>query len=147
MSEEVLDYMRQAMALAEPQVGRTGQNPAVGCLIVRDGVVIASAATADGGRPHAEEQALAAIREQARGADVYVTLDPCDQRSAGGKSCTDLLIEAGVGRVFIGHVDPHPLAAGAGIKRMEDAGIAVESGFHAPEVRMQNVYYFMKWGR
>lgn len=114
----------RALALAAAQQGRTAPNPTVGCVIVRDGVVIAEAATGDGGRPHAEERALAACT--ASGADVYVTLEPCHQRSRGGPSCTDLLLAARPARVVIFSRDPHPLANGQGIARLIAAGIRVD---------------------
>ena len=74
------------VSLAAPMIGRTGDNPAVGCVLVFDGGTIAEAATSAGGRPHAEEQALAQAR--AYGATAYITLEPCAQRSQGGVSCT-----------------------------------------------------------
>lgn len=117
-------WMAQALALAAAQKGRTAPNPTVGCVIVRDGVVIGRGATGDGGRPHAEEQALAECN--ARGAEVFVTLEPCHRRSAGGASCTDLLIAAGPARVVVACLDPHPQANGAGLERLRAAGIEVE---------------------
>lgn len=132
--------MRRALALAAAQKGRTAPNPSVGCVIVKDGVVIAEAATADGGRPHAEEQALAAC--VARGADVFVTLEPCHARSAGGLSCTDLLLKAGPKRVVIAVGDPHPLAAGQGLKRLAAAGVALEIGLLEAEARALNADFF-----
>jgi pyrimidine deaminase RibD-like protein len=115
--------MDLALALASAQAGRTAPNPSVGCVVVRAGEVLAQAATGDGGRPHAEEQALAACI--AAGADVFVTLEPCHARSAGGLSCTDLLLAAHPARVVIASADPHPLANGAGVARLQAAGIAV----------------------
>ena len=100
--------MRRALALAAPMVGRTADNPAVGCVIVKDGEVIGEAATAEGGRPHAEEQALAKAGPAARGATAYVTLEPCAQRSRGGESCSDLFVKAGLACVVIAAADPHP---------------------------------------
>lgn len=120
--------MRRALALAAPMVGRTGANPAVGCVIVKDGDVIGEGATAENGRPHAEEQALAQAGEAARGGTAYVTLEPCAERSVGGASCSDLLIRAGVARVVIGAADPHPKANGVGPARLGAAGVAVEQG-------------------
>lgn len=139
-------HMRRALALAAPGVGRTGENPSVGCVIVRDDAVIGEGATADGGRPHAEEIALAKAGANARGATVYVTLEPCARRSAGGTSCTDLLIQAGVVRVVIAARDPHPYAAGAGIERLRAAGVEVEIGLVEAEARAQNAAFFAQWG-
>ena len=139
-----IDFMRRALSLASSGVGLTGDNPSVGCVIVRDGVVIAEARTADGGRPHAEEQAVALA--DTGGATVYVTLEPCAKRSAGGASCSEMLIQAGVARVVIAVGDPHPLVAGAGIERLRAAGVEVEVGILADEGRALNAAFFAKWG-
>ncbi|MBY0562925.1 MAG: bifunctional diaminohydroxyphosphoribosylaminopyrimidine deaminase/5-amino-6-(5-phosphoribosylamino)uracil reductase RibD [Hyphomonadaceae bacterium] len=137
--------MRRALDLAAQGMGRTGENPSVGCVIVKDRAVVAEARTADGGRPHAEEQALAQAGAAARGASVYVTLEPCAKRSNGGVSCTDLLIQAGVARVVIAARDPHPFANGVGIERLRTAGIVVETGIYEAEARTQNAAFFVKW--
>lgn len=125
------ESMRRAIAAALTNLGKTAPNPVVGCVIVRDGVVLAEAATAPGGRPHAEEQALVGI--DARGATAYVTLEPCGARSSGGRSCSELLAAAGVARVVIACEDPSPFASGQGIERLTAAGIAVETGLLADE--------------
>ncbi|MBX3428500.1 MAG: bifunctional diaminohydroxyphosphoribosylaminopyrimidine deaminase/5-amino-6-(5-phosphoribosylamino)uracil reductase RibD [Hyphomonadaceae bacterium] len=135
--------MRRALALGAQGVGRTGDNPSVGCVIVRDGVVVAEARTADSGRPHAEEQAVALA--DVRGATVYVTLEPCARRSSGAASCADRLIECGVARVVIAADDPHPFAAGAGVERLRAAGVRVENGLLAEEARAQNGDFFRRW--
>ncbi|HLY79047.1 MAG TPA: bifunctional diaminohydroxyphosphoribosylaminopyrimidine deaminase/5-amino-6-(5-phosphoribosylamino)uracil reductase RibD [Caulobacteraceae bacterium] len=122
-------HMRRAIELARARLGRTGENPSVGCVIVQDGVVIAEAATAEGGRPHAEEQALAAAGERARGAEVFVTMEPCGERSNGSASCSERLAAAGVSRVVFACDNPHGLSAGRGPARLRDAGIALEGGF------------------
>ena len=103
-------------------------------------------ATGDGGRPHAEELALNEAIDGARGADVFVTLEPCAKRSTGAMSCADRLIEAGVTRVVIAARDPHPYAAGAGIERLRAAGVMVEVGLFEDEARAQNAAFFAKWG-
>lgn len=123
-----IHWMRRAIALAAPRVGHTGVNPAVGCVIVKQGQVVAEAATADGGRPHAEEQALATAGEAARGAVAYVTLEPCGERSSGGASCSERLIAAGVARVLIAAADPSAKASRRGVERLETAGIMAEQG-------------------
>jgi diaminohydroxyphosphoribosylaminopyrimidine deaminase/5-amino-6-(5-phosphoribosylamino)uracil reductase len=128
-------HMRRAIELARERVGLTGPNPAVGCVIVRDGVVIAEAATAPGGRPHAEEQALDAAGPAARGAVAYVTLEPCGERSSGGRSCAQRLVEAGVVRVVVACDDPSPFASGRGIERLAEAGMALELGVLSGEAR------------
>jgi diaminohydroxyphosphoribosylaminopyrimidine deaminase/5-amino-6-(5-phosphoribosylamino)uracil reductase len=122
------DLMRRAIALAARQVGRTGDNPAVGCVIVKNNAVIGEGATGGGGRPHAEEIALEAAGEEAGGATVYVSLEPCAERSSGGLSCSQRLVAAGVARVVIACDDPSALAAGHGAKRLAQAGVVVEAG-------------------
>jgi pyrimidine deaminase RibD-like protein len=122
-------HMRRAIALARAQLGRTGENPAVGCVIVSEGAVIAEAATADDGRPHAEEQALAQAGERARGAGVFVTMEPCGERSSGAASCSERLVGAGVVRVVFACGNPHGLSAGRGPARLGDAGVSLEGGF------------------
>ncbi len=139
--------MRRALELAQSGVGQTGGNPSVGCVIVKDGALIGEGATGDSGRPHAEEVALSQAGDAARGATAYVTLEPCAQRSAGGVSCSDLLLGAGIARVVIATRDPHPLAAGAGVERMRAAGIAIEFGVLEAEARAQNAAFFALWDR
>jgi diaminohydroxyphosphoribosylaminopyrimidine deaminase/5-amino-6-(5-phosphoribosylamino)uracil reductase len=109
-------------------------------------VVIGEGATAEGGRPHAEELALAQAGDAARGAVVYVTLEPCARRSTGTLACADLLIAAGVARVVIATGDPHPFAAGVGAERLRAAGVVVESGLCEAEARALNAEFFAKWG-
>ena len=132
-ADDDIDWMRRAVALAQARLGRTGANPAVGCVLVADGAILAEAATAEGGRPHAEEQALAMAGTAARGAVAYVTLEPCGERSSGAPSCSELLARAGVARVAIACDDPSPKACGRGMKRLKTAGIAVEIGLLAEE--------------
>lgn len=139
-------YMRRALDLAAVGVGNTGDNPSVGCVIVKDGAVVGEGVTAAGGRPHAEELALAQAGDRARGADAYVTLEPCAKRSAGGASCSELLVRAGVARVIVAAGDPHPNAAGVGVERLRAAGIVVELGVMDAEARTQNAEFFAKWG-
>jgi diaminohydroxyphosphoribosylaminopyrimidine deaminase/5-amino-6-(5-phosphoribosylamino)uracil reductase len=121
-------FMRRALELAGARLGRTGDNPAVGCVVAKDGVVLAEAATAEGGRPHAEEQALEAAGEAARGAVAYVTLEPCGERSSGAPSCAERLIRAGVARVVVAASDPSAKASGRGLERLRSAGAPVELG-------------------
>jgi diaminohydroxyphosphoribosylaminopyrimidine deaminase/5-amino-6-(5-phosphoribosylamino)uracil reductase len=130
-----LDHMRRAIALAAERVGRTGENPAVGCVLVRDGAVVGEAATAVGGRPHAEELALDQAGARARGATAYVTLEPCGERSSGAASCSARLAAAGVARVVIAAADASRFASGQGIERLRAAGIAVETGLLAGDAR------------
>ena len=121
-------WMRRAIALARAHVGLTGENPSVGCVIVAGPDAVGEAVTAPGGRPHAEEQALDRAAERARGATAYVTLEPCGERSSGAASCGERLAAAGVARVVVACEDASALAAGRGLARLRDAGVAVEMG-------------------
>lgn len=120
--------MRRAIALARTGVGRTGANPSVGCVILGAGGMVGEGATAAGGRPHAEELALAAAGDAARGATALVTLEPCARRSGEGVSCTDRLIASGVRRVVIACTDASVFAAGEGARRLRSAGVEVVTG-------------------
>ena len=121
--------MAEAVALGERARGRTAPNPNVGCLIVgAAGAVIGRGATESGGRPHAEAVALAEAGEAARGATVYVTLEPCAHASERGPACADLLAEARPARVVIALGDPDPRTDGRGAERLRRAGIEVETG-------------------
>ncbi len=126
-------FMAQAIDLATGRMGETWPNPAVGCVIVKDGRVIAQATTAPGGRPHAEEQAVPAAGPDVEGATVYVTLEPCGARSSGRKSCAHFLTEARVARVVIACLDPSPFAAGRGTERLRAEGLTVETGLMCEE--------------
>lgn len=127
------EAMRRAIALAQAQLGRTGDNPAVGCVLVTDGKVVGEGATGDGGRPHAEELALAQAGEAARGCVAYVTLEPCAERSSGALSCSALLANAGVNRVIVACGDPSVFADGLGAARLRVLGISLDQGFLAEE--------------
>lgn len=127
------DHMRRAIALARANLGRTGANPAVGCVIVRDGRVVGEGATGAGGRPHAEEVALDQAGERARGATAYVTLEPCGERSSGAASCSQRLVQAGLARVVVASADASVLAGGRGLARLRDAGVETELGLLAEE--------------
>ena len=100
-------------------------NPAVGCILVKEGRVVGRGWTAAGGRPHAEAIALEQAGSDARGATAYVTLEPCAHQSERGPACSNLLVEAGVAKVIIGAQDPDPRTAGSGIERLRKAGIEV----------------------
>lgn len=125
------EFMRRAIAVALTNLGKTAPNPVVGCVLVKDGHVLAEAATAPGGRPHAEERALEGV--DARGATAYVTLEPCGARSSGTASCSERLVAAGVARVVYACEDPSPLASGQGFERLVAAGVPVERGLLARE--------------
>lgn len=129
--------MKRALVLARRGIGRTSPNPAVGCVIVRDGVVVGEGWHEKAGAPHAEVHALRRAGDMANRADVYVTLEPC---SHFGRTppCADALVEAGVARVFVGMVDPNPLVSGKGIDRLRAAGIEVVAGILEKECRRVN---------
>jgi len=121
-------FMRRAVELARTNLGRTAENPSVGCVIVSGGRVVGEGATGEGGRPHAEEAALDQAGAAARGAVAYLTLEPCGARSSGAPSCSERLVAADVARVVIACEDPSPYAAAQGIARLHAAGVAVDLG-------------------
>jgi diaminohydroxyphosphoribosylaminopyrimidine deaminase / 5-amino-6-(5-phosphoribosylamino)uracil reductase len=127
-------FMKLALALGRRGLGRTWPNPAVGAVIVKDGVIVGRGWTQAGGRPHAEVEALRRAGGKARDATLYVTLEPC---SHFGKTppCADAVIAAGISRVVSALEDPNPAVAGAGHQRLRAAGIAVEIGLGAGEAR------------
>ena len=143
MSQHNAKMMRLALALARRGVGKTAPNPAVGCVIVRDGAVVGRGWHRKAGTPHAEVHALRDAGDRAAGSDAYVTLEPC---SHYGKTppCAKALIEARVARVFVGMVDPNPLVAGKGIEMLRAAGIEVEVGVLEEQCRELN-RPFIKW--
>ncbi len=118
------NFLRQALRLAQSGLGRTGENPSVGCVIVKNGQIIATARTGDGGRPHAESLALAQAGENAAEATVYVSLEPCAHL---GKTpaCAQSLIDAKVAKVVFALSDPNPLVNGKGAAMLQQAGIEV----------------------
>lgn len=119
------DWMAVAIALSRRGRPASAPNPNVGCLIVKDGVVVARGWTRPGGRPHAEAVALAAAGDAARGATAYVSLEPCAHESSRGPACSDLLIAAGIARVVIAAQDPDSRTDGKGIAHLQAAGIEV----------------------
>ena len=121
------DYMRRALALGAAQSGRTAENPAVGCVLVKDREVIGEGATQDGGRPHAETVALQVAGRQAKGATAYVTLEPCSHYGQTAP-CANALIEAGIARCFIACIDPDPRVHWRGAALLQEAGIDVRVG-------------------
>lgn len=110
-------------------------NPAVGAIIVHDGVVVGRGWTQRAGRPHAEAMALAQAGTRARGATAFVTLEPCAHRSPRGPACADALVEAGLARVVVGVRDPDPRTAGRGLNRLRAAGVEAVALDHAPSRR------------
>lgn len=127
-SSDDAGFMQRAIDLALDRMGETWPNPAVACVIVKDGKILSEAATAPGGRPHAEEQAVPAAGPEVAGSTAYVTLEPCGARSSGRQSCAQFLAEAGVARVVIACLDPSPFASGRGTERLRQSGLTVETG-------------------
>ena len=141
--EADLRWMRAAFALARRGLGNVWPNPAVGCVLVRDGRVVGRGWTQPGGRPHAETEALRRAGALARGATAYVSLEPC---SHWGRTspCADALIAAGVRRVVAALEDPDPRVSGSGITRLREAGIAVDTGLGAAEAAEINAGFLTR---
>lgn len=141
-------FMRRALELATKALGRTSPNPAVGAVIVRNGQIIGEGFHRRAGLPHAEREALRHVTGTTRGATVYVNLEPC---SHYGRTppCVDALVEAGVKRVIVGMIDPNPLVRGRGLRRLRQAGIAVEAGVLREECELLNEDFacFIRTGR
>ena len=141
-------FMMAALSIGRRRLGETGDNPAVGALLVRDGVVIAQGWTERGGRPHAEVMALAEAGEAARGATLYVTLEPCSHH---GRSppCAEGVVKAGVTRVVSAMEDPNPEVAGRGHALLRDAGINVTDGVCETEARRAHRGHVLRvtWSR
>jgi diaminohydroxyphosphoribosylaminopyrimidine deaminase/5-amino-6-(5-phosphoribosylamino)uracil reductase len=137
MGEPAADarWMRLALSLGARGLGRVWPNPAVGCVIVKEGRVLGRGWTQPGGRPHAETVALAQAGAAARGATAYVTLEPCDHHGQT-PPCSAALIAAGVARVVVALDDPDPRVSGGGIARLRAAGIEVVEGVCRPEAEL-----------
>lgn len=128
-------WMRRALDLAASMRGHVWPNPPVGCVIVAGGVMIAQGATQPGGRPHAERVALDAAGHRARGATLYVTLEPCCHWGQT-PPCTDAIIAGGIARVVCAMIDPDHRVNGGGIDRLRTAGVAVSLGEGAADAAM-----------
>lgn len=137
-------YMGAALALGSRGRGVSTPNPSVGCIIVKAGRVVGRGSTQAGGRPHAEALALAQAGDEASGSTVYVTLEPCAHLSERGPSCADILIAAGVAQVVIASLDPDPRTNGAGLARLERAGIPVSQGMFADQAERSLTGFFTK---
>ena len=137
MREEDRYNMRMALELAAKALGRTSPNPMVGAVVVRDGRVVGIGYHARAGTPHAEVHALRAAGEMARGATLYVTLEPCCHHGRTGP-CTEAVINAGISRVVMAMTDPNPGVAGRGAQRLREAGIKVETGVMEDEAKKLN---------
>ncbi|NNU45724.1 bifunctional diaminohydroxyphosphoribosylaminopyrimidine deaminase/5-amino-6-(5-phosphoribosylamino)uracil reductase RibD [Rhizobium sp. WYCCWR 11279] len=136
-------FMAAAIRLSRWHIGRTATNPSVGCLIVREGIIVGRAVTALGGRPHAETQALAEAGALARGATAYVTLEPCSHHGRT-PPCAEALIAYGVARVVISVTDPDPRVSGRGIAMLREAGIEVDAGVLEAEGRRSLAAYLTR---
>ncbi|AZB44882.1 bifunctional diaminohydroxyphosphoribosylaminopyrimidine deaminase/5-amino-6-(5-phosphoribosylamino)uracil reductase RibD [Bacillus sp. FJAT-42376] len=134
-------FMKLALELAEQGIGQTSPNPAVGAVVVKDGNVVGMGAHLKAGEAHAEVHAISMAGEKAKGAEIFVTLEPC---SHYGKTppCAELLIAAGIKRVVIAVLDPNPLVAGRGAALLEEAGIEVCTGVLEQEAAELNKFFF-----
>jgi diaminohydroxyphosphoribosylaminopyrimidine deaminase/5-amino-6-(5-phosphoribosylamino)uracil reductase len=146
VAEQDLAHMTRALELAARGLYTTDPNPRVGCVIVREGRVIGEGWHVRAGEAHAEVSALRAAGAQARGACVYVTLEPCSH-TGRTPPCVEALIGAGVARIVCCSADPNPRVAGGGIERLRAAGIAVAVGVLAAEARGLNVGFFSRFER
>lgn len=132
MSAEDARFVKLALALGRRGLGRSWPNPAVGCVIVKDGRIVGRGHTHPGGRPHAEAVALAQAGAQAKGATAYVSLEPCAHH---GKTppCSDAIVAAGIARVVVPIGDPDPRVSGRGFAALRAAGIMVDTGICGAE--------------
>src|ERR1700674_3875039 len=136
-------FMQLAFALGRRNLGNTWPNPSVGAVIVKDGVIVGRGWTQQGGRPHAEIEALRHTKKAAQGATMYVTLEPCSHQ---GKSppCADAIIKAGIARVVSALEDPNPEVVGKGHERWRAKGIKVDIGLGADEARRVHAGHIMR---
>lgn len=130
-------FMRHALVLAGQGRGRTSPNPMVGAVVVQHGRIVGEGYHARAGEPHAEIMALDRAADAGRGADLYVTLEPCCHHGRT-PPCTDRIVQAGIRRVVIPTTDPNPLVSGRGAQALRDTGIVVESGLLAEEATNLN---------
>jgi len=139
-------HMSRALELAALGLFTTDPNPRVGCVVARDGEILGEGWHVRAGEPHAEVLALRAAGPRARGATVYVTLEPCSH-TGRTPPCAEALLAAGVARVVCCSVDPNPRVAGAGIARLRAAGIEVSVGLFEPQARELNAGFFSRFER
>jgi len=140
------EFMGQALQLAARGLWTTTPNPRVGCVIVKDGVVVSDGWHEKAGLPHAEVLALKAAGERARGATLYLNLEPCSHQGRT-PPCVDGIIAAGVKRLVAAIGDPNPKVAGAGFAKLRAAGIAVEQGLKEDEARELNIGFLARMSR
>ncbi|MDC8760571.1 bifunctional diaminohydroxyphosphoribosylaminopyrimidine deaminase/5-amino-6-(5-phosphoribosylamino)uracil reductase RibD [Janthinobacterium fluminis] len=141
--------MQLALEWAAKGLYTTSPNPRIGCVIVKDGLVVGAGVTQPAGQAHAEVQALrdaAARGHDVRGATAYVTLEPCNHHGRT-PPCSDALVRAGLGRVVAAMTDPNPLVAGQGLAKLEAAGIAVSTGLLAEQAYELNIGFFSRMRR
>src|ERR1700677_1190596 len=139
-------YLERALSLAARGLYTTDPNPRVGCILVRNGRVVGEGWHERAGEAHEEVATLKGAGAAAQVATAYVALEPCSHHGRT-PPCAEALIEAGIGRVVCSGVDPNPKVAGAGVKRLEGAGIAVSVGGRAAEARLLNVGFFSRFER
>ena len=139
-------YMAQALRLAERGLYSTSPNPRVGCVIVRDGVLVGEGWHQRAGEAHAEVNALQQAGTAARGATAYVTLEPCSHHGRT-PPCTEALLAAGIRRVVAAMADPNPLVAGRGLAQLQAAGVAVDVGLMADEAHELNIGFVSRMTR
>ncbi|HQI82247.1 MAG TPA: bifunctional diaminohydroxyphosphoribosylaminopyrimidine deaminase/5-amino-6-(5-phosphoribosylamino)uracil reductase RibD, partial [Deltaproteobacteria bacterium] len=140
MHDQDIAFMSEAVALARLAIGRTAPNPSVGAVVVREGRIVGRGYHPGAGLPHAEVFALDEAGDAARGATLYVTLEPCNHQGRT-PPCTEAVIRAGIARVVAGVLDPNPLVAGRGIERLKAAGVQVDVGVLADECRDLIAWY------
>lgn len=140
MSEKEM-YMQMAIDIAKTAMGFTSPNPMVGCVVVKDGTIISKACHERYGEFHAERNALLRCKEDTAGAELYVTLEPCCHQ---GKTppCTDIIIEKGIKKVYVGSLDSNPLVAGKGLEILKNHGIEVECGILEEKCKRLNEIFF-----
>lgn len=135
------EYMNLAISLARATLGQTSPNPSVGAVLVKDGQLVGTGVHLKIGTPHAEVHAIKDAGNSAKGAIMYVTLEPCSHQ---GKTppCTDLIITTGIQKIFVATLDPNPLVAGKGVRKLRRAGIEVEVGLCKEEAIQLNEKFF-----
>jgi len=138
-----IEYMQRAIELASKGLYSTKPNPAVGCVLVKDGLVVGEGWHQQAGLPHAERVALAQAGELAFGATAYVSLEPCSH-TGRTPPCADGLVEAGVAKVFVAMLDPNPLVAGKGIRKLTQANIETKIGLLEDQAKALNSGFIRK---
>lgn len=139
-------YMKLAIANAKAMKGQTSPNPLVGAVVVKKGEIVGIGAHMKAGEPHAEIHALQMAGDKAKGAHMYVTLEPCSHHGKTGP-CSEAIIKSGVKRVVIATGDPNPLVAGKGVTMLKQAGIEVEEGICKREADSLNLPFFIRYNQ